>query len=601
MLTLVHPRALSSLPTLPEGSRWLYADDDPDVYEKLDRQFGVVHRLVSPADFQSRAATLRTPFVQWLDRCLHDCPPAEWIPASYFKDIFATPAFLHAVCIATLDDAFRSFRSVVVLSTSEAFIRQAEALAWRYGFKVVTLGQRDFTQDTMRIRWRAARHLLLYPLRLLAAALLARQILGEVCIKRLQGVEVLVDTFLLEGDLDASGVFRDRFLPGLLDYYQQHGVMAASAACTEALPFWQLGKTYRAMRNSTTRFAPSELFLRISDILDGQWRAWRAGERSPAFSDYPFAGLNIGQVATFWWKIAARRTVAARILTAVGIRMETVGLAPRFFLDWCENQPLDKAMQIAFSRTCGATQTIAVRQYFPAENILSFFSSTGEVERGVVPKVNWVCGRRTAELFARHDALGVYRTVPALRYSHLYSAESGLLCGEDLVVFLTSALGEALSILGIAFSDIDKTLASFRSVRVKSHQALQVNIPALAAEHWPQIRGKAVIWESATSSVLLPSAALVLTAGSSVAVEALCRGIPVVLTGRTAGLDVNPLEDIESSIWRIAYTPAEFNVLVEDWLPSLPPVKERQALGLTIRADYFEPVTEESMQAFLPK
>lgn len=599
-LTLVHPRALSSLPTLSEGTRWLYADDDPEVYERIGRQFGG-GRLVSPADFQSRAAELRIPFVQWLDQSLRNFSAAEWIPASYFKDIFSTPAFLHAVCIAILDDTFRALRPVVVLSSSGAFARQTDELARRYGLNVVTLGREFFRQDDQRIQRRATRHFLLYPLRLLAARVLARTILGEAYIKRLQGVEVLVDTFLLEGDIDADGTFHDRFLPGLLDYYRRQGISAASAACTEALPFRLLGKAYRAMRNSETRFAPNELFLRAHDIFEGQRCAWRSEKNPPVFSDIPFVGLDIGQVASFWWKISVRRTVIARIYSAVGGRMRTAGVAPQFFLDWCENQPIDKAMQIAFSNSGGATQTIAVRQYSPAENVLSFFPSTGEVAIGVVPQVNWVCGRRTAELFAQHDALGVYRTVPALRYSHLYTVEAASRAGEDLVVFLTSALGEALSILDIAFSDINKTLASFRSVRIKTHQALNVNIPRLATERWPQIQGKEVVWENGASSVLLPSAALVLTAGSSVAVEALCRGIPVVLTGRTAGLDVNPLEDIESPIWRVVYTPEEFNALVEIWLPSLPPVKERQASGLTVRADYFEPVTEEGMQAFLPK
>ena len=599
-LTLVHPRALLSLPTLPEGSRWLYADDDPEVYERIGRQYGG-GRLVSPSDFQSRAAELRAPFVQWLDQCLRDSSAVEWIPASYFKDIFSTPAFLHAVCIAILDDALRVHRPVVVLSSSGAFAQQAEELARGYGLNVVTLGREFFSQNDQRIQRRAIRHHFMYPLRLLAATVLARIILGETYIKRLQGVEVLVDTFLLEGDIDADGSFHDRFLPGLLDYYRRQGIAAASAACTEALPFRLLRDAYRAMRNSETRFAPNELFLRVPDIFEGQRCAWRSEKNSPAFSDMPFVGLDIGHVASFWWKISVRRTVIARIYSAVGARMRTAGVAPHFFLDWCENQPIDKAMQIAFSRSDGATRTIAVRQYSPAENVLSFFPSTGEVARGVVPKENWVCGRRTAELFARHDALGVYRTVPALRYSHLYSSEVASRGGEDLVVFLTSAMGEALSILDIAFSDINITLATFRSVRIKTHQALQVNIPKLATGRWPQIQGKEVVWESASSSALLPSAALVLTAGSSVAVEALCRGIPVVLTGRTAGLDVNPLEDIESPIWRVVYTPAEFNALVENWLPSLPPLMERQASGMGIRADYFEPVTEEGMQAFLPK
>lgn len=599
-LTLLHPRALPSFPALPDHARWLYADDDPQVDEQLSQRFGNDRRLVSPAAFQARAASLRAPFMQWLDRCLEHQPAENWIPASYFKDIFTAPVFLHLVCLTLLKDALATQQPVILISSSDVFAQQVEDLATRHENQLTQIGSADFAKDARSIRWRAARHLLLYPLRLVAGIVFARSILGEAHRQRLQATEILVDSFLLEGDLDSSGNFRDRFLPGLLDYYQTQGIAAASVACTETLPLAQLSSTYKAMRRSKTSFAPSELFLRIRDILDGQRRAWRTAQHSPRFAEHLFENISVTHIATFWWKIAACRTVGARCLTNLGKRMAEHGLTPRYFLDWYENQAIDKAMHIAFTQTGDRTRTIAVRQYFPAENVVSFFSTSGEVAHGASPTINWVCGRRTAELFARHDNLGSYRVVPALRYASLYDAEPSSTEGEDLVIFLTSSLEESLSILQIAFANLDQNLANFRSIRIKSHQALHADIAALANERWTAIPDKSVTWESESSSALLPSAALVLTAGSSVAVEALCRGIPVVLTGRTAGLDVNPLEDVEPTNWRIVYTPAEFTTLLSQWLPTLPPLSERQTAGLRIRSEYFEPVTTESMQAFLP-
>lgn len=599
-LTLVHSHALLSCPAFPSDAYWLYADDDPQTVEKIDQHFGFERRLISPADFQVRAAGLRASFMTWADRCLRNEIAEDWIPASYFKDVYATPVFLHLVCLHLISEALQSNRSLVVISASEALALQLGQLAEETGQPFALIGQNEFRIQAHRIRLRTWRHLLLRPLRLLAASLLARAILGEKQIRRLKGVEILVDSFLLDGDLDSSGRYHDRFLPGLLDNYHRHGRVAASMANTESIPFPKLAGAYSAMARSKTLFSPAELFLRGGDIFQGQWKAWRAARRTPNFALMPFEGVAVQHVAGFWWSVSTWRSVVARILTVVGKRMAARGIAPQLYLDWFENQPLDKGMQIAFSYTGSPTKTVAVRQYFPAENVVSFFSTSGEVARGVVPRTNWVCGRRTAELFARHDLNGVYRAVPALRYSHLYVEQEALPAGDHLVIFLTSGLNESLAILNLAFTKIEKTLAHFRSVRVKPHQALKTDIAELANVRWPKIGNLAVTWENGASSELLQSAALVLTAGSSVAIEALCRGIPVVLSGRTAGLDVNPLEDVDNAIWRTAYSPEDFTILLKTWLPGLPSISERRAAGLELRADYFEPVTDDGMRAFLP-
>lgn len=599
-LTLVHSRALHSFTVLPSDACWLYADDDPQTVEKIDRQFGFERRLISPADFQVRAANLRAPFMAWMDCCLQNEVAEDWIPASYFKDIYSTPVFLHLVCLHILNEALQTKQSLVVVSGSEALALQLRQLAGEMGQPFTLIGENEFRRDARRVRLLAWRHLLLRPLRLLAASLLSKVVLGRKQIQRLKEVEILVDSFLLDGDLDSSGRYHDRFLPGLLDYYHRYGLIAASAASTEAISFLRLKDVYSAMARSQTLFSPTELFLQLRDIIQGQWNAWRALKRVPDFALTPFQGVAIQFVAGFWWSIAIRHSVVARILIVVGDRMASRGIRPRLYLDWFENQPLDKGMQIAFSYPGSSTETVAVRQYFPAENVVSFFSSSGEVARGVVPRVNWACGRRTAELFARHDLSGIYRAVPALRYSHLYTEQEPLPAGDQLVLFLTSGLDESLTILNLVFARIEQSLAHFDSIRVKTHQALKTDIVTLANKRWPQIRNLAVTWENGASSELLQSAALVLTAGSSVAIEALCRGVPVVLTGRTAGLDVNPLEDIDSDAWRSAYSPEDFASLLKNWLPGLPPIAERRAAGLKLRAEYFEPVTEDGMRVFLP-
>lgn len=60
----------------------------------------------------------------------------------------------------------------------------------------------------------------------------------------------------------------------------------------------------------------------------------------------------------------------------------------------------------------------------------------------------------------------------------------------------------------------------------------------------------------------LPAAKAVVTSGSSTALEAVCQGILVVLIGRQAGLNFNPLEGVDSRMWAIVYTPEDLGEVI---------------------------------------
>ncbi len=94
---------------------------------------------------------------------------------------------------------------------------------------------------------------------------------------------------------------------------------------------------------------------------------------------------------------------------------------------------------------------------------------------------------------------------------------------------------------------------------------------------------------------------MVVTAGTSAAVEAACMGIPVIVVGRPAGLDMNPLGAVDERLWHLVYDGEELSAAVGRWTPAHPLLlAERIKLGGAIRDATFEPVTDEGMRAFLP-
>ena len=94
---------------------------------------------------------------------------------------------------------------------------------------------------------------------------------------------------------------------------------------------------------------------------------------------------------------------------------------------------------------------------------------------------------------------------------------------------------------------------------------------------------------------------LLISNASSVCVEALAKGISVIVVGSQTGLTQNPIpETITEDIWKLCYTPEEMANAIEFYaFRDDEKVKYHKMIGKKIRENYFEPVTRNSVYNFL--
>lgn len=596
MLIVGHPAVLKAF---PHGVPWLYADEDPVEYGRIVARLGEENRFVSAMAFQAAAIRLRQPFLCWLDMVLKSKAEYNWIIASYFKDTFSTPVFLHLVCLTLISQALRHDQEkIVVITRDPALVEQLRCVALIQRASFQSMGKRALAQERIACELRGFGRIVLHPWRIARRMFLARCALGKKYLKRLSGAEVLVDTFIFENDIDGNGEFRDRFLPGLVGWFQSNGKHVVSLPYTANIPINKLYKFFLRMKESNTLFAPGELFLRLSDLVAGVQRGLAAYASPPSFSACHFEEMDVSCLSKYWWKVSALNTLISQIWYKTPIRMVAAGIKPSLVVDWFENQPLDKAIFIGFKQASPDINVVGARLFFPYANTLSLFTTGGEQIAGVAPSINWICGHEMAKHFSIYDDIGSYCVVPALRYSYLYDDFPPVDEGKSLVLFLTSSPQESMNILECALSKPIVLAEKFKEIIIKSHQALLGDFEALVKDKWPESRQCPIIWKNQSSPVLLRQAKLMVTSGSSVALESVCHGVPVVIVGRSAGLDMNPLEDVDSRLWRLLYDPASFCSSLEEWLPFLPNFNERKKIGESVRNSYFQRTAPETMLAF---
>jgi len=598
-VVVVHPDCLKQCREV--SGKWIYADDDLGIYERVKRTLGPRSQpLIGPADFQAKAAGLRKEFVAWVDENLIGKPVYQWILTPLYKNPYSNNLFLHIAWLCVIDDVLKDQGSdLIVVTASLGFCETLRSIRVKsvnfrtIGFSRLRLGQ--WYRNVKAIGGTVKRLF-----ELMTRMVLARWILGERHKQRLAEIDLLVAGYVHDADLSESGVFRDRYFPGLMDWYRRRGFSPAQYPSFTDIPFYRLPNLYRRIRSSATAFVVFELFLSFPDLFRAVAECLDEAFLKVKILS-PFRGIDFNPLTRALKFRAELGGLVPVALTRAPRRLSEAGIHPKWLVTWFENQVPDKANIIGFSQIEPSVRMFAVRQYHWIPNLVSQYSTSAEVLAGVSPRENWVCGQAMLDADA-YDSAGSYRVVPALRYSHLYREDQ--LMEEPqrvgLSVLLTFSVMESLGILTCVIEALSDLRMAFREIHVKPHPDVGVErMRSLVEEKWRQANH--FVWESGSLDKLLNISAMVVSAGTNSAIEAICCGIPVVVIGRPAGLDMNPLEMFDQRLWRIVYDGQELKEAIAAWTPHHPiPSAERIKLGRAIRDAHFQRVSEETMMAFRP-
>lgn len=587
------------------GCGWIYADGDLETFRLTQNALGESSHLVSADTFQQAALDLQAPFVHWVDECMSTAPRSHWLATPLSKNPSESNLFLHLVWMALIDQAVMRGKSAIIVVTSShglalALAELSRIRGWeckRYG-KINSLFRHWHCNLIALAKWLGKLLLLIHRI------IVARRIFtNEYVATRLADTELLLETYILEGDIGEDGSCKDRYFPGLMAYYHAQGIRACYFPHLYRIPLRRLRGIYVAMRRSDIAFAPLEAFITFRDMFMAAWASVCHGLSFNLRTPLVFQNMPVGSLVGADCFTAGLRGFMPFVFARAPRRMAEMGIKPKWFIDWFENQTLDKGVVLGFGDGLPECHTIAVRQYVPFSNFLSLLSSSGEVKAGVAPAENWVCGEALKQMASRFDAVGKYSAVPALRYSYIHhppTAIAGL--ADTLLVILTHSVEESMAILDCIVPLCREKGAEISRFVVKTHQAMNRTL------FWQKVERRftaseinIVEWTDLKLSELLPTAKVVVTSGSSAAVEAICRGIPVVLIGRQAGLNFIPLIEINPRMWAIAYTPNDLKeIITQRFCEEQLPEAERVAIAENTRKAFFMETENDGMRRFLP-
>jgi hypothetical protein len=392
----------------------------------------------------------------------------------------------------------------------------------------------------------------------------------------------------------------DRYDPGILDVLSES---EKSQICFVPSIYgyrtWDFLATIKHLRKSRKNFILKEDHLRLKDYL----YAWDHFFRVRALEVEPhnFHGVNISPL--IHEEIGRLREFDSSFVALLNYsfarRLKQAGVKLRLVIDWFENQIIDRGWNAGFRSYFPNTLTKGYQGFVITPHYLCMYPTKEEKRNEVIPEKISVIGRGLVHSARRFCSDLDVSEAPAFRYQHLWGERRSSPDTNTFVVLvpLPVLLPEADHILRL-LADYEKLLGNGVRIWVKPHPTTTASeIKKTLGPEWP-VRFELV---EADFEECLEGANLLVSSMSSTCLEAMAKGIPVIVVGNRFGLTHNPIpEAIRGELFRLCFTRKEVADAIKTFHSRSPEeIRKQERMGTKIREQFFEPVTLEGVRHFL--
>ena len=381
-----------------------------------------------------------------------------------------------------------------------------------------------------------------------------------------KGDVIYVDTFLQLSTIDQKGFFTDR-------HYFKHQKFLPNQAINQEWFAPTLNsikypsdyiKIFKRIKKSKTKFLIQESWLTFTDYLFSFLMAIVIPMRKMKFND--INGLPVDNItkAVIFSDIGSTQLMKAiyryRFIKRLAINKINVQTA----IDWHENQVIDRALNLSFRKFY---PNIIVKGYqgFPAmRSYLSLQPTCFENNLNTLPHEIHVIADIYKQPKLDTCSLLNIKVSPAYRYSYLFNLKKITQKNKIIIlVLLPGIISECREIINSA-NYLRETISNDIELLIKIHPQYSFNEFISLV---PEFKGNKLNITNKKLLNLLPRINVLITSGSSSAVEAISLGIPTAICSNLYGVTNNFIPPIVSKdLWTIFYNCIELKKFVDDAL-----------------------------------
>lgn len=516
-----------------------------------------------------------------------------WFSSPASRNTFSSTLFHYCCCLVLLQELIRANEPIdEIVTDSRAFKKILENYLADCGFsRRITLSGMSLKQCLKEIV-RPVYVMLGLPLNYILLFFAARGI--QPLRKSLTQPLTLIDTFIMPGYIE-----KDRYYPGLLDVLSEEEKRYVwFVPHLYGFHPWQFLSVVSQLRKSKKNFVLKDDFLKFNDY----WCLWNYLFRvlKLQVKSCIFSGVDISRLVRE--ELTGFRSIGFSYVSLLNYRfakrLKDTGVKLRLVIDWFENQSMDKGWNAGFRHFFPEVETAGYQGFIPAKHFLSLYPTEVERENAILPHKIFVMGNGLVHSIREFCPALDVKVAPAFRFQHVWHERK---CLPDkniytILVTLPNILKDTIAILKLLALE-NKNSAGIR-FWIKPHPGMpKARIKAAYGSVWPEH----FEFVDGDLSFFIEKANLLISSASSTCMEALTRGIPVIIVGNTQGLTNNLIpETITDDIWKLCYSRQEVEEAIQFYKSrSTDTVKDYEKAGRRIREEYFEPVTEKSIREFM--
>jgi len=606
---LTDPKKIAS--HLQRDGIWIYAGEDIDRFNVFRETFNQEVNQASPAGFHAFVGLNRRAFVQWTEdvHTQYGDDLTHWLSDTFSSNPFRSNLLFHCMNIAWFRAMLDKYpeKGIIFVAESHALLLIANEISSEdNGNEIYKYG---FYKERIRFLCQIGRSILDgYKSLVFLFIKYIYACTYKICRtnNELKNISVIVDTFVFENSFDKEGKFINRYFSELHELLCKTGVSVGVLTIFYKISLKNVRRIFKEIYQSNTRFILLEGFLKPIDYLKTLAYPLKRLIRFERAQD--FLGINIQPLINEvnWVSINTPNTILSLLLSRLPERIHEKGINPRVYVNWSENQTFQKAIISGFHRNFIEMEVIGGKPFIPPPNHLNLFNTESERAFGYAPDRMVTCGKKLKNVFSIYDNKDHYHMGESFRYSYLremvYNRQnySGNNSEYRIVsIILPQSINVSKYVLAASMKAIHSSMASGWNLRVKAHPShTKSDVVALLTDY--DMRHKCIDEAHEDMGALLSKSSAVITSASSAAIEAVCLGIPVVSIAMPVGLDINMLDYLPSSMWKLAFTDRDVDMELNKWALIHPlSYEERKEIGRKVFVDYFEEDTNDSMRVYI--
>jgi len=405
---------------------------------------------------------------------------------------------------------------------------------------------------------------------------------------------VLVDTFVFDYSF-ASGKFRDAYFADMVSLLPHINWWYIPTLFRQSRPL----KCFINMRRNEIPFIIPQDYLKITDYV---WaalhpiRMWRMN-----FTWKELDGYDVAEIfkEAMEEHLTLNSSLEALLKYRLAKRLKQRQIEIKAVVDWFENQDIDKGQNMGFRKEYPNAQIVGYQGFLASPNYLCSKPTSMENKAGVVPHRLAVMGSGLVMLAKEFCPDMEVIVAPAFRFQHLFKAGVAQVgCTRKLVVVLPFRFDLAISLIDLVVSGVSVSDFSI-PVILKPHPRAGY-IDRIAAHL--RSTGNDNKFDLFVGELfdVLPQAEVIISTSSSTCMEAVCMGIPVIVTAEPGVLIENVVpKDVGEELCRICYTKDDIKKAMTDFINATAEEKDRRVKQAQIlKEKYFMPVTEKTVLKF---